>query len=72
MIKNKLSEVMGRERMKISDVINATGLARNTVAELYHDRAKRIDLDTVNKLCVALNCQDISEIFEYVPEEAAQ
>jgi putative transcriptional regulator len=63
LIENKLSEVMGRKRLKISDVITSTGLSRNTVAELYHGRAKRIDLDTLDKLCVALECE-VGEILE--------
>ena len=51
MIENRLSEIMGRKRLKISDVVNRSGLARNTVAELYHGRAKRVDIETLDKLC---------------------
>lgn len=65
MIINKLSEVMGRKRLKISDVIAMTGLARNTVADLYHGKAKRVDLETLDKLCVALECESIMEIIEF-------
>ncbi|MEC0242788.1 helix-turn-helix transcriptional regulator [Paenibacillus dokdonensis] len=65
MIINRLSEIMGRERLKISDVINRTGLARNTVADLYHGRAKRVDLETLDKLCSALNCST-EEILQHV------
>jgi putative transcriptional regulator len=65
MIENKLSEVMGRKRLKISDVIEMTGLARNTVAELYHGRAKRVDLETLDKLCRALECESLNEIVEF-------
>lgn len=68
MIENKLSEVMGRKRLKISDVIEKTGLARNTVAELYHGRAKRVDLETLDKLCKALECESLSEIIEFRQE----
>jgi putative transcriptional regulator len=64
MIINKLSEVMGRKRLKISDVIDKTGLARNTVAELYHARAKRVDFETLDKLCIALECS-LDEIVEH-------
>lgn len=67
MIENKLSEVMGKKRLKISDVIAKTGLARNTVAELYHARAKRLDLDTLDKLCTALDCTP-NDIIEHVKE----
>lgn len=64
MIINRLSEVMGRNRLKISDVIEGTGLARNTVAELYHGRAKRVDLETLDKLCAFLGV-GIAELLEY-------
>ncbi|AIQ73901.1 helix-turn-helix transcriptional regulator [Paenibacillus sp. FSL R10-2791] len=68
MIENKLSEVMGRKRLKISEVIEKSGLARNTVAELYHGRAKRVDLETLDKLCKALECESLSEIIEFRQE----
>ena len=64
MIINKLSEVMGRKRLKISDVLEGTGLARNTVAELYHGRAKRVDLETLDKLCNYLDVE-LSELLEH-------
>jgi putative transcriptional regulator len=51
MIENKLSEIMGRKRLKISDVLEGTGLARNTVAELYHGRAKGVQFETIDRLC---------------------
>ncbi|WP_433581619.1 helix-turn-helix domain-containing protein [Paenibacillus amylolyticus] len=68
MIENKLSEVMGKKRMKISDVVAQTGLTRNTVAELYHARAKRVDLNTLDKLCTALDCTP-NDIIEHVKGE---
>ena len=64
MIENKLSELMGRKRLKISDVIEGTGLARNTVAELYHGRAKRFDMDTLDKLCTFLDAE-VGELLEH-------
>ncbi|MGO4496394.1 helix-turn-helix domain-containing protein [Paenibacillus sp. 2RAB27] len=71
MINNKLSEVMGRKRLKISDVIEMTGLARNTVAELYHGRAKRVDFETLDKLCNALEC-NLDEILIHTPPKAGE
>ncbi|EHQ88315.1 putative transcriptional regulator [Desulfosporosinus youngiae DSM 17734] len=64
MVENRLSEIMGRKRLKISDVVKGTELARNTVVELYHGRAKRVDLDTLDKLCSFLGV-GIGEIFEH-------
>ena len=68
MIENRLSEIMGRKRLKISDVVNRSGLARNTVAELYHGRAKRVDIETLDKLCSCLGVK-VGDILEHVPDE---
>ncbi|RNC63146.1 MAG: hypothetical protein AWM53_01531 [Candidatus Dichloromethanomonas elyunquensis] len=57
MIENKLSEIMGRKRLKISDVLEGTGLARNTVAELYHGRAKGVQFETLDRLCSYLGVE---------------
>ena len=62
MIKCNLSELMGKHKMTIQDVHQKTGLNRNTVSNLYHERVKRIDFDTIEKLCLALNC-NIGELF---------
>lgn len=67
MIVNKLSEIMGRQRLKIKDVVDKSGLARNTVTELYYDRAKMVAFETLDKLCGALNCQP-GDLIEYLPE----
>jgi len=64
MIENKLSEVMGRKRLKISDVIEGTGLARNTVAEMYHGRSKATNFETLDKLCTFLDV-GVGELLEH-------
>ena len=64
MIKCKLSELMGRDKKKIQDVCNETVLARNTVANLYNEKATRIDYNTMEQLCKMFHCT-IGELFEY-------
>lgn len=68
MIINRLSEFMGKNRLKISDVVEITGLARNTVSELYHNRAKQVHFETLDKLCKGLKC-DITDIIVYNPDD---
>lgn len=53
----QLSTLMGSSRYSIQDVHNKTGLARSTVAQLYHDRASRIDFVTMEKLCALFDCE---------------
>lgn len=67
MIKNNLSEILGRQRLKVRDVVRGTGLAINTVSGLYHDTSKRVDLDTLDKLCTFLGVS-VGEILEHVEE----
>ena len=66
-MKCNLSTLMGKNRYTIEDVHKGTGLARSTITELYHDRAKRIDYDTIAKLCTFFKC-DISDLFSLIDE----
>ncbi|MBE5758086.1 MAG: helix-turn-helix transcriptional regulator [Clostridiales bacterium] len=56
-MKCQLSTLMGKSRYSIQDVHLKTGLARSTVTQLYHDKATRIDFETVEKLCTLFGCE---------------
>lgn len=58
----KLSTLMGEYRFSTQDVHEKTGLSRNTVSNLYYDKATRIDFSTVEKLCALFEC-DIGDLF---------
>ena len=62
-MKCRLSTLMGQARYSIQDVHNKTGLARSTVAQLYHDKATRIDFETIEKLCSLFDC-NVAELLE--------
>ncbi len=68
MIKNNLSELLGKRRMKMSELADMTGLNRNTVLNLYHDRSTRIEFQVLDKICVALDIQP-GDLLERVPDE---
>jgi len=61
-MKSNLSTLMGKHRYSIQEVHAKTGLARGTIAQLYHDRATRVDFDTIEKLCCLFKC-DVSQLF---------
>ena len=63
-MKSNLSTLMGQKRYSIQDVHEKTGLSRSTVAALYHDRATRIDFDTIDKLCTLFDCE-VSDLLSY-------
>lgn len=64
MITCHLSTLMGKNKMKIADVARETGLNRSTITALYNEDATRIDMETIEKICVLFNCEvgDLLEI----------
>ena len=60
-LRSNLSTLMGKYRYSIKDVHEKTGLSRNTISNLYNDRATRIDFETLQRLCCLFKC-DINEL----------
>ena len=70
MIKCNLSKFMGIHKMTIQDVRDKTGLNRNTISNLYHEKVVRVDFETMDKLAKLFNLTPgPNELFEYVPDE---
>ncbi|WP_314293958.1 helix-turn-helix transcriptional regulator [Fusobacterium periodonticum] len=67
MLKNHLSKLMGEKRYTIVEVSRKTGLTTSTISNLYNDKVKRLDFDTLEKLCKLFNCQP-NDLFEYIPD----
>ncbi|MHB8385901.1 helix-turn-helix domain-containing protein [Metallibacterium sp.] len=66
MIRCYLSRLMGEHKLKIVDVARATGLHRNTVTLLYQEKATRVDVDAIDRLCRFFKCQ-VGDLFEFIP-----
>ncbi|URZ06803.1 helix-turn-helix domain-containing protein [Clostridium felsineum] len=45
-----------------------TGIDNNTLGKIYNNTAKQIKLETLEKICVSLNC-NLSDIIEYVSDK---
>jgi putative transcriptional regulator len=69
MIRCNLSILMGRDKLRISDVVRETGLNRSTITALYKESATRVDLPAIDRLCRLFRCQ-VGDLFEYLPEAA--
>ncbi len=67
-VTNRLSEHLGRQRMSVSELARKAELSYPTVLDIYHDRAKTLRFDTIERLCDALGIP-LSELFEYIPQE---
>ena len=71
MIRCNLSTLMGRDKLRISDVVRETGLNRSTITALYKETATRVDLPAIDLLCRLFRCQ-VGELFEHLPEAAEE
>jgi len=56
MIRCRLSTYMGREKLTMVDVAKKIGVHRNTISLLYKEDAKKVDLETLEKLCNLFDC----------------
>lgn len=65
MIRNKLSDLLGQRQMKISKLSFLTGIARSTLTPIYSNHSEMIRIETINKICKALNI-NVIEFFESV------
>ena len=66
---NRVSEVMGRRRMNVSELARAAGIGRQTAHRLYHGESD-VTMDVVGRVCQALGV-DVGELFEWAPDPEA-
>ena len=66
MIKIMLSRKLGELRWTQADLARKTGIRPSTINELYHEIAERVNLEHLDLICEALEC-DLSEILVRVP-----
>ena len=67
MIRILLSKKLGELRWTQADLARATGIRPSTINEIYHEVAERINLEHLDLICEALNCE-LSEIMVRVPD----
>lgn len=68
MIKIILSTKLGELRLTQADLSRATGIRPSTINDLYHSIAERVNLEHLDLICEALDC-DISDIIIRVPNK---
>ena len=67
MIRILLSARLGELRLTQIDLSRRTGIRAATINELYHEIVDRINLEHLDLICEALDC-DISDILVRVPD----
>lgn len=63
MIIFKLDKLLAKADKTKYWLSKATGIDNNTLAKIYNNEAKQIKLETIEKICDALEC-DISDLLE--------
>lgn len=66
-VRFRLRELLDERGMTQTELQLRSGLAYSTISDLYHNKARRVDLATVDALCVALECT-IGDVLEHVDE----
>ncbi|MBP2642592.1 MAG: putative transcriptional regulator YozG, Cro/CI family [Firmicutes bacterium] len=67
MINIKVAELMGKHKLTKKALSEITGIRPNTISALWHGTIKRLEIEQIDRLCAALNCQP-GDIMEYVPD----
>ncbi|MFA7636406.1 MAG: helix-turn-helix transcriptional regulator [Monoglobales bacterium] len=66
-IKILLSAKLGELRWTQADLARKTGIRPSTINEMYHELCERVNLDHLDRICEALNCE-LSEILVRIPD----
>ncbi|MCG3857975.1 helix-turn-helix transcriptional regulator [Psychrobacter sp. Ps2] len=69
MILCNLPVLLAERRMKVADIIRMTGISKSTMHKIYNEQTSRIDFDTMDKICEALDIE-VGDLFTYVPNES--
>ena len=68
MIKIRLSDLLGKNKMSQKALANITHIRPATISKMYYEEIKRIDIKQLDNICKAFNCE-ISELLEYIPDD---
>ena len=71
MIRILLSIRLGEQKMTQADLARATGIRPNTISELYHELVDRVNIEHLDAICEALNCE-LDELIVRVPDRDAK
>ena len=60
--------MLAKRKMSVTELSEKLGITTANVSILKNGKAKAVKVETLNKLCAALDCQP-GDLFEYVPDE---
>ncbi|MCG7319621.1 helix-turn-helix transcriptional regulator [Brevibacillus laterosporus] len=68
MIRCRLGDIMQERGYLNKDVVEKTGISRNTITSLSANATKQVHYDTINALCKGLGVLP-ADLFEYIDDE---
>ena len=68
MIRILLSTRLGEKRWTQADLARATGIRPSTINNYYHELAERVNLEHLDLICEALDCE-LSDLIVRVPNK---
>lgn len=60
--------MLAKRKMSVTELSEKVGITMANISILKNGKAKAIEVDTLNKICRALDCQP-GDILEYVPSD---
>ena len=70
MIRILLSTKLGELRWTQADLARKTGIRPNTISEMYNEMCERVNLEHLDLICEALNCE-LSDILVREPNSVS-
>ena len=67
-VRFRLRELLAERGMSQTELQTRTRLAYSTVNDLYNNKPRRVELETLDILCDVLDCS-IADLLERVPEK---
>ena len=57
MIISNLAVLLAERKLKVAELVRSTGINKSTLHKLYNDESVRIDFETIDKICIALDVE---------------
>jgi len=68
MIVIRIDVMLAKRKMSVTELADQVGITIANLSILKNGRAKAVKLETLNKICQALQCQP-GDLLEYVEDE---
>lgn len=59
--------ILAKRKMSVTELAGRVGITMANISILKNGKARAVKLDTLNKICRALECQP-GDLLEYVPD----